>query len=166
MLSIAALLETLYCELVPSIITTTLWRKYVTIPILQTRELSQREVKWLPQGHMCAQSLSPVWLFTTPWTVARRTPLSMEFSRQEYWNGLPSPSPGDLPEPGIEPLSLESPALAGRFFSTTWLFNRYFKFKMANRERERERERKRYFSMFSCHCSCISVNCPIMYSIV
>ena len=46
----------------------------------------------------------------------------MEFSRQEYWNGLPFPSPGDLPNPEIEPMSLMSPALAGGFFtsSTTW----------------------------------------------
>ena len=48
----------------------------------------------------------------TPWTVAGQAPLSMGFSRQEYWNGLPFPSPGDLPKPGIEPMSLESPALA------------------------------------------------------
>ena len=41
----------------------------------------------------------------TPWTVARQAPLSMEFSRQEYWSGLPFPSPGDLPYPGIEPRS-------------------------------------------------------------
>ena len=43
----------------------------------------------------------------------------MEFSRQEYWNGLPFPTPEDLPNPGIEPLSLASPALAGRFFTAT-----------------------------------------------
>ena len=49
----------------------------------------------------------------TPWTVTCQAPLSMGFSRQEYWNGLPFPSPGDLPDPGIEP---EFPALAGRFF--------------------------------------------------
>ena len=49
-----------------------------------------------------------VWLCTTPWTVACQTPLSMEFSRQEYWSGLPFPSPGDLPHPGIKP---RSPAL-------------------------------------------------------
>ena len=42
-------------------------------------------------------------LFATPWTVAYKAPLSMEFSRQEYWSGLPFPSPGDLPDPGIEP---------------------------------------------------------------
>ena len=52
--------------------------------------------------------LSRVRLFATPWTVARQAPLSMGFSRQEYWSGLPFPSPGDLPNPGIEP---GSPAL-------------------------------------------------------
>ena len=48
-------------------------------------------------------SLSRARLFTTPWTVAYKAPLSMEFSRQEYWSGLPFPSPVDLPDPGIEP---------------------------------------------------------------
>ena len=57
---------------------------------------------------MKVKSLSHVWLFATPWTVAHQAPLSMGFSRQEYWSGLPLPSPGDLPPPGIEP---ESPAL-------------------------------------------------------
>ena len=52
--------------------------------------------------------LSRVRLFVTPWTVANQAPLSMGFSRQEYWSGLPFPSPGDLPDPGIEP---KSPAL-------------------------------------------------------
>ena len=52
--------------------------------------------------------LSRVQLFATPWTVAYKAPPSMEFSRQEYWSGLPFPSPGDLPHPGIEP---GSPAL-------------------------------------------------------
>ena len=47
--------------------------------------------------------LSPVRLFETPWTVAHQAPPSREFSRQEYWSGLPFPSPGDLPDPGIEP---------------------------------------------------------------
>ena len=51
-------------------------------------------------------SLSHVQLFATPWTVAHQAPLSLEFSRQEYWSGLPFPSPGDLPDPGIEPGSL------------------------------------------------------------
>ena len=57
-----------------------------------------------------------------PWTAARQSPLSVEFSRREYWSGLPFPPPGDLPDPGIDPESLASPALAGGFFSTgaTW----------------------------------------------
>ena len=59
--------------------------------------------------------LSPVQLFVTPWTVAHQAPLSMGFSRQEYWSGLPFPPPGDLPDPGIKPASLTSPALAGGF---------------------------------------------------
>ena len=54
------------------------------------------------------KSLSPVQLFATLWTVAHQASLSMRFSRQEYWSGLPVPSPGDLPDPGIEP---RSPAL-------------------------------------------------------
>ena len=51
------------------------------------------------------KSLSRVRLFATPWTVAYKAPPSMEFSRQEYWSGLPFPSPGDLPDPGIKPRS-------------------------------------------------------------
>ena len=54
---------------------------------------------------MHAQSLSCVQLFVTPWTVARQTPLSMEFSRQEYWTGLPFPPPRDFPDPGIKSMS-------------------------------------------------------------
>ena len=67
------------------------------------------------------KSLSRVRLFATPWTVAYQASPSMGFPRQEYWNGLPFPSPGDLSNPGIEPTSLESlasPALAGGFFTT------------------------------------------------
>ena len=56
------------------------------------------------------KSLSCVWLFATPWTVAYQAPPSMGFSRQEYWSGLPFPSPGDLPDPGIEPGSSTSQA--------------------------------------------------------
>ena len=52
-------------------------------------------------------------LLVTLWTVAPQAPLSLGFSRQEYWSGLPFPSPGDLPDPGIEPESLMFPALAG-----------------------------------------------------
>ena len=63
------------------------------------------------------KSLSCVQLFVTPWTVAHQAPLSRGFSRQEYWSGLPFPSPGHLPDPGIEPKSLMSPALEGGFFT-------------------------------------------------
>ena len=62
-----------------------------------------------------AQLLSCVRLFETPWTVTHKALLSAEFSRQEYWGGLPFPSPGGLPDPGIESVS---PALAGGFFTT------------------------------------------------
>ena len=54
----------------------------------------------------------------TQWTVTLQAPLNMEFSRQEYWSGLPFPSPGDLTDPRIEATSPVSPALAGRFFTT------------------------------------------------
>ena len=73
----------------------------------------------------CARVLccfSRVWFFATLWTVACQAPLSMGFSRQEYWSGLPCPPPQDLSNPGIKPASLTSPVLAGRFFTTctTW----------------------------------------------
>ena len=60
-----------------------------------------------------AQLLSLVQLFATPWTIVRHAHLPTEFSRQEHWSGLPFPSPGNLPGPGIEPAL---PALAGGFF--------------------------------------------------
>ena len=60
------------------------------------------------------QSLSPVWLFAIPWTAACQAPLSMGFSRKEYWTGLPFSPPEDLPDPGIEPMSPVSLAFAGR----------------------------------------------------
>ena len=62
---------------------------------------------------------SHVQLFATLWTVALQVPLSMGFSRQEYWSGLSCPPPGDLPDPRIEPESFMSPALAGDFFTTS-----------------------------------------------
>ena len=69
-----------------------------------------------------AHVLNPVQLFATPWAVALKVPLSMELSRQKHWSGLPFPTPGYLPDPGIKPESPASPALAGSFFtiSTTW----------------------------------------------
>ena len=76
---------------------------------------------------MRANRFSHVRLFATLWTVGSQVPLSMGFSRQEYWSGLSYPPPGDLPEQGIEPVSLTSPALAGGFFTTnTTLEPSYF----------------------------------------
>ena len=57
----------------------------------------------IKEPHVKGKSLSRVRLFATPWTIAHQAPQSMEFSRQEYWSGLPFPSPEDLPNPGIEP---------------------------------------------------------------
>ena len=57
-------------------------------------------------------------LFCDPWTVAHQAPLSMGFSRQEYWSGLPFPPPGDRPDTGIEPASPVAPVLAGGLFTT------------------------------------------------
>ena len=62
---------------------------------------------------MCVCVQSCIQLLETPWIVTLQAPLTMGFSRQEYWNGLPFPTPRDLPNPGIES------ALAGRFFTTT-----------------------------------------------
>ena len=76
------------------------WYKFICFS-WHPRDLS--EVKWSE-----LKSLSRVQLFATPWTVAYQDPQSMGFSRQEYWSGLPFPSPGDLPDPGIE---RRSPAL-------------------------------------------------------
>ena len=75
---------------------------------------------------LCSQQLMEnnniVQLFAAPWTIAHQAPLSMGFSRQESWSKVPLPTPVHLPNPGIEPVSLASPALAGRFFTTsaTW----------------------------------------------
>ena len=70
--------------------------------------------------HACVLNCFPqVQLCATLWIVAHQAPLSMGFSRQEYWSGLPCPPPENLPDPGIELMSLISPALAGRFFTTS-----------------------------------------------
>ena len=65
---------------------------------------------------------SSILTWRTSWTVAHQAPLSMEFSKKEYWSGFPFSPPRDLPNPGMEPPTLVSPALAGRFFipRTTW----------------------------------------------
>ena len=75
--------------------------------------------------HVCAQLFSHAWLSVIPWTIARQTPLSMEFSRQEYWSGLPFHSPGDLSDSGIKLVALASPSLAGRFFTTIVIWEAY-----------------------------------------
>ena len=73
----------------------------------------------MPVSCACVLShFTHVRLFVTLWTVACQAPLSMGFSRQEYWSELPCPPPKDLPDPGIETTCLTSPALAGRFFIT------------------------------------------------
>ena len=88
------------------------------------------QLRGLPQlsNHVLLHTLccmlscfSHVQLFVTLWTVAHHAPLSMGFSRQEYWSGLPCPPPRDLPDPGIESSSLTSPALTGGFFTTSRL---------------------------------------------
>ena len=76
----------------------------------------------IPGVHVCVCALScftHVGLFGTLWAVVHQAPLSMGFSRQEYWSGVPCPPPGDLPNPGIERVSLTCPELASRFFTTS-----------------------------------------------
>ena len=72
--------------------------------------------------HVCcvrarSHSVAQLYLTETPWTVAHQVPLFLSFSSQEYWNELPFPPPGDLPDPGIKPMSPTFPILAGRFFT-------------------------------------------------
>ena len=96
-------------------------------------------------GMLCMLSrFSRVQLFATPWTLAHQATLSMGFSRQEYWNGLPFPPPGALPDSGIKPTSFMSPALAGRFFttSTTWeaCYLAISQYKIKSSEEEKKNE--------------------------
>ena len=81
-----------------------------------TAVFEQRMVQWGACER--AKSLQPsvVSGSATLWTIAHQAPLPMGFSRKEYWSGLPGPTPGDLSSPGIEPVSLMSPALAGKCF--------------------------------------------------
>ena len=74
---------------------------------------------WFVKVLLLLSHFSRVRLFMSLWTVTLQAPLLMGFSRQDYWSGLPCPPPGDLSDPGIKPASLLSPALAGRFFSTS-----------------------------------------------
>ena len=86
---------------------------------------------------------SCVRLFATVvivWTVAHQAPLSKRFFRQEYWSGLPCSSPEELPDPGIKPVLLMSPALAGRFFTTSTTWEAYI-----------------YIYIYVCVCVCVCV---------
>ena len=76
--------------------------------------MTEGKYRWL----LCFQSLIRVQPYATSWTVSLQAPLSMRSPRQEYWSGLPFSSPGDPPDAGIEPVSPDSPALAGRFFTS------------------------------------------------
>ena len=67
---------------------------------------------------VCAPPFTGIQLFAAPWTAAGQAPLSMGFSRQEYRRGLPFPSPGDLPHPGIDPVSFVSPTWGSEFFTS------------------------------------------------
>ena len=75
-----------------------------------------------PVGHGVSVGHLVMYNSAIPGVIACQAPLSIEFSRQEYWSGLPYPPPGHLPDPGIEPTSLTSSAVIGRFFTTsaTW----------------------------------------------
>ena len=106
----------------------TLYNKRNFVDVIKLRILSWRDylgfsrgAHWInnykcPRQERMLSCFSHIWLFATPWTVAHQALLPMGFSRQEYWSGLPFPSPGDLPDSGIVP---ESPALAGGFFTTS-----------------------------------------------
>ena len=72
-------------------------------------------------------------LYTTLWAIACQVPLSVGFSQQEYWSGLLCPPPGDLPDTGIEPGSLTSPALAGGFFATSTVWEASISFQLLNK---------------------------------
>ena len=92
-------------------------------PTTSSREDRSHPPHPIPSPHSLAcvgvrSHFSCVRLFATPQTVACKAPPSMGFSRQEHWSGLPCRPPGDLPHPGIEPVSPSAPALAARFFTT------------------------------------------------
>ena len=92
------------------------------VPVVIQFTFTPSKSPQLESGCVCAKSLQSCPTLCDPWTVAHQVPLSMGFSRKENWSELPFPSMGDLPDPGIKPSSLMSPALAGGFFTTsaTW----------------------------------------------
>ena len=79
--------------------------------------MKYRNVRYIINSLCVLSHFSHVQLFATLWTVAHQASLSMRFSRQANWRGLPFPPPGDLPDPGVNPKSLASPALAGGLFT-------------------------------------------------
>ena len=81
-------------------------------------DLSSPQSRTYMRACVCAKSLQTCPTLCNPMAAARQAPLSVGFSRQECWSGLPCPPPGDLPNPGIEPMSLRPPVLTGRFFTT------------------------------------------------
>ena len=99
------------------------WVHFLRYPLAgfctSSRSLLKFTLRWALLW-LCVCMLSQVWLFATPWIIAHQAPLSMKYSRQEYWSGLPFSSPGDLPDPGIELTSLVSLELAGGSHWATW----------------------------------------------
>ena len=88
------------------------------VGMLGVPDLTDLNILAIKAMHVCMLSrFRHVQLFVTPWTVACQAPLSMGFSRQENWRVLPFPPPGDHPDPGVKPMSLACPALAGGFFT-------------------------------------------------
>ena len=90
----------------------------LVVTVLWLHQIDLIPAPWKLHAYMLSH-FSRVWLFATLWTVAQQVPLSMGFSRQEYWSGLPCPPPRDLPDSGVEPTSLVSPSLAGGLFTTS-----------------------------------------------
>ena len=86
---------------------------------LRDKHWLARKVSFIQEAsNLCVSPSVVSDSFATPWTIACQAPLSMEIPRQEYWSGLPFPSPGDLPDPETELMSPASPALVGRSFTT------------------------------------------------
>ena len=94
--------------------------EFIDYTPIQNKKLKLKKKKnQCGMGPCMLSCFSHAQFFATLWTIACRAPLSVGFSRQEYWSGLPCPPPGGLPNPGIEPMSLLSPALRGRIFTTS-----------------------------------------------
>ena len=113
-------------QMLPNEFITALMLSHTTcgLPKESLKSVSLRHLFFFPNVQIyntmcvCAQLFNCVQFFATPLTVAHQAPLSIEFSRQEYWSGLWFLSSGDLPDSGMEPMSPVSPALAGGFFTT------------------------------------------------